>query len=92
MSNQPVPNQIKQLTLVEVWYKIIIKILITHGRNKMGKYRGVMLSQRHRDMLDSLSEKIGVNFSQTVARALEALEEKEAERERRLGGDREKMG
>ena len=56
----------------------------------MGKYRGVMLSQRHRDMLDSLSEKIGVNFSQTVARALEALEEKEAEREKRLMGAEER--
>ncbi len=54
------------------------------------KYRGISLSDRHHKLLDMLSKKLSVNFSQTVARALEALEEKEAEREKRLMGAEER--
>jgi hypothetical protein len=46
--------------------------------------RTINLSSRHNILLDSLKSKLGVSLSETVSRALEALEEKEAQRDREV--------
>jgi hypothetical protein len=48
--------------------------------------RTVNLSKRHDDILLEQSGNLGVSYTETIQRALEALEEKEARRERELKG------
>ena len=55
----------------------------------MGGYmapRTINLSGRHNALLDTLRAKLGVSLSETVSRALELLEEREAQRDTALGG------
>jgi len=49
-----------------------------------------LLSDRHENLLIALSKKIGVNMTDVVQRSLEALEEKEFKRDRKIdnGGDK----
>lgn len=48
--------------------------------------RTINLSSRHNALLDTLRAKLGVSLSETVSRALELLEEREAQRDTALGG------
>jgi hypothetical protein len=46
--------------------------------------RTVVLSKRHDNILLELCRKMDTNFTDTIQRALEALEEKEARRDKEL--------
>lgn len=59
--------------------KGILKITSTRGGNMR---RTVNLSKRHDQMLTEHAKKMGLSFTETFQRALEALEEKEVKRYR----------
>jgi macrodomain Ter protein organizer (MatP/YcbG family) len=44
------------------------------------KRRSIIFSHRHNEMLERLSKELGVTLTETLQRALEALEEKEHRR------------
>jgi len=46
--------------------------------------RTVNLSKRHNSILVSLSQKLDITYTETIQRALEALEEKEVRREKEV--------
>lgn len=50
--------------------------------------RTVNLSKRHDEILTTQASLLGVSLTETVQRALEALEEKEAKRARELGHEK----
>ena len=50
--------------------------------------RTVILSKRHDKILLEQAEKLDISFTETVQRALESLEEKEAKREREVHGEK----
>lgn len=47
--------------------------------------RNIMLSSRHDKILLATAKKLDISMVATVERALEALEEKEAQRDREVG-------
>jgi hypothetical protein len=47
--------------------------------------RTVVLSTRHDSMLGALQKQLGTSMVETMQRALEALQEKEAKREKEIG-------
>lgn len=47
--------------------------------------KNIDLSNRHNQILLTLSARLGVSQTETVQRAIEALEEKEAKREKEIG-------
>lgn len=46
--------------------------------------RSINLSNRHNEILNTLKKKLEISLSEVVSRSLELMEEKEAERERRI--------
>ena len=53
----------------------------------MGKRHAYTLSNRHDAILLKLAKKLDASFVNTMERALEALEEKEAARDREVGNE-----
>lgn len=49
------------------------------------KRRSFTLSNRHDRILTDISEKLDISMVDTLQRALEALEEKEAQRDKEIG-------
>jgi hypothetical protein len=48
--------------------------------------RNLTLSPRHDKMLVTLSKKLGISMTESMQRALELLEEKEARRDKEVNG------
>lgn len=52
------------------------------------KKRTISLSTRHDKLLETMSKKINISFTETIQRGLELLEEQQAKRDKEVRGEK----